>query len=166
MGKKFLGLLNKLLAFVLTLLGVQSCDPGADEYGCPTADYIFHGRVTDEKGNALSGVKIYTMRNYEEYKNFLKTMEEYDEPHDEYHDNYIYKNFFDSISVTRADGSYSLLLQDGCGWHNAEGLHFASKDGMQADTLLKDIELAPLKGGKEWNKGVSDNTLDITLKKK
>lgn len=155
-------LLNKILAFFLTLLGVQSCDPGADEYGCPSADYIFHGKVTDEEGNALSGVKIYALKNNEEYKEQISILEEYSESHREN----VYGKLFDSLSVTKADGSYSLLLQYECGWFNLDGLYFANKDGMYADTLLKDIKLEPLKGGKGWNQGVSDNTLDITLRKK
>ncbi|MCR5498326.1 MAG: radical SAM-associated putative lipoprotein [Paludibacteraceae bacterium] len=155
-------LLNKILAFFLTLLGVQACDPGADEYGCPSADYIFHGKVTDEEGNALSGVKIYALKNYEGYKSLSDEMEEYNGTH---RDN-IYKDFLDSLSETRADGSYSILLQYECGWYHMDGLHFSDKNGAYADTLLNDIKLEPLKGGKGWKQGVSDNTLDITLKKK
>ncbi len=162
MGKKFLGLLNKFLAFLLALLGVQSCDPGADEYGCPSANYIFHGKVTDEEGNALSDVKIYTLKRYNEYKDVL---ERYKDDYDLYED-YFYDNFFNYVNVTKADGSYSLLLQDECGGLIVEGFRFVSKDGACVDTLLKDIKTEPFKGGKEWNKGVSDNTLDITLRKK
>lgn len=161
MMKHTFRLLNKILAFLLALLGVQSCDPGEEEYGCPSADYIFHGKVTDEEGNALSGVKIYAMKNYEEYKSEIGRLSEYSERHRET----AYKNLFDSLSVTKDDGSYSLLLQYECGWFNLDGLYFANKDGMYADTLLRNIKLEPLKGGKGWRNGVSENTLDITLKK-
>ncbi|MBO7427574.1 MAG: radical SAM-associated putative lipoprotein [Paludibacteraceae bacterium] len=163
MMKNTFRLLNKILAFFLTLLGVQACDPGADEYGCPSADYIFHGKVTDEAGNALSGVRVCALKNYEEYRGIINSMEGYDEI---YNDDDFNKRFFDSLSVTKADGSYSVLLRNDCGWNNVYGLHFDNKEGMHTDTLLKDIAIEPFRGGNDWKQGVSDNTLNITLKEK
>ena len=144
MGKRFLGLLNKFLAFLLALLGVQSCDPGADEYGCPSADYIFQGKVTDEAGNPLPDVRVSGLPAYE-YSFDRKDL--------------------DSLSTTGADGTYSALVRSDCGVYDLKGLRFSAKDGTYVDTVWKQSDLAPFKHGRSWHKGLSENTLDITLKK-
>lgn len=52
---------NKLLAGLLTLLGfsLAACDKiGADEYGCPHADYEIKGKVVNTKGSAIPGIQV------------------------------------------------------------------------------------------------------------
>lgn len=52
---------NKLLAGLLTLLGfsLAACGKiGADEYGCPYADYEIKGKVVDTQGSAIPGIQV------------------------------------------------------------------------------------------------------------
>ena len=57
----FLTFTNKILAGLLSLLGfsLAACDKiGADEYGCPYADYKIKGKVVDENGKAINGIQV------------------------------------------------------------------------------------------------------------
>ena len=57
----FLTFTNKILAGLLSLLGfsLAACDKiGADEYGCPYADYEIKGKVVDENGKAINGIQV------------------------------------------------------------------------------------------------------------
>ena len=50
---------NWALAGLLSLLGFSGCDKIFQmEYGSPSADFKVTGRVTDEEGRPLSGVRI------------------------------------------------------------------------------------------------------------
>ena len=57
----FLTFTNKILAGLLSLLGfsLAACDKiGADEYGCPYADYEIKGKVVDDNGKAINGIQV------------------------------------------------------------------------------------------------------------
>ena len=49
--------INRILTFLLSLLGFSSCFP-VMEYGCPTASFRIFGTVKDEKMNPLPNVQI------------------------------------------------------------------------------------------------------------
>jgi putative lipoprotein (rSAM/lipoprotein system) len=57
---------NKLLAFLLSLIGVGAacttggCEYGtpADEYGTPSAKFIVNGKVTSESNTAIQGIRV------------------------------------------------------------------------------------------------------------
>lgn len=57
---------NALLTVLLSMLGFESCSSESleeygspiVEYGCPHADYIVKGTVTDEAGKPVQGIKI------------------------------------------------------------------------------------------------------------
>lgn len=139
--KNVFGVLNKLLALILAVLGVQSCSHGGDEYGCPTATYIFRGTVTDGEGNTLPGVKVAGLAK------------------SELNEAYVVQ---DSLTSTNEEGKYSVVLD---GYYES-GLRFTDKDGASVDTFWNSANLAPFKGGDgEWNDGVSENTMNIQLKK-
>ncbi len=139
--KNVFGVLNKLLALILAVLGVQSCSHGGDEYGCPTATYIFRGTVTDGEGNALPDVKVSGLTKYDDGEVRLTQ---------------------DSLTSSNEEGKYSVVL-DG---FREVGLRFTDKGGASVDTFWNSANLAPFKGGDgEWNSGVSDNKMNIVIKK-
>ena len=59
-NRKIFKATNWILAGILTLLGFSGCKVEYDlvEYGCPHADFIVSGKVTDLKGNGLSGIRV------------------------------------------------------------------------------------------------------------
>lgn len=58
--KKFYGLLNTVLASVLTMLGLSGCDAfnEVDLYGSPYAKYDVKGTILNEEGEQLEGMKV------------------------------------------------------------------------------------------------------------
>ena len=123
---------------------------GGEEYGCPTADYIFHGKVTDEAGTPLPDVKVsWIHRNI-------------DGRSEENLNDTIYVGQ-DSLSSTDAKGEYSVRPPVDY-WSSAYGFRFTDRDGASVDTFPNMSDLAPLKGGDgSWYEGRSENTIDITL---
>ncbi|HOU67909.1 MAG TPA: radical SAM-associated putative lipoprotein [Paludibacteraceae bacterium] len=52
-------MINKLLMFLLGILGFASCSSESEEeYGCPTADFRVMGKVTDDANNLMDSVKV------------------------------------------------------------------------------------------------------------
>lgn len=52
---------NYLLSAILVMLGFQSCDKHYGdnvEYGVPSADFVYQGKVTDISGNPLEGTQV------------------------------------------------------------------------------------------------------------
>lgn len=47
-----------MLAGILSLLGFSSCEPSADMYGCPHANYTIKGKVINEVGASLPGIRV------------------------------------------------------------------------------------------------------------
>lgn len=139
--------LNAILAIALSLIGYESCkeDGSGDaaEYGSPSAEYIFRGKVTDQKGNALPNVKV----SYVGEKGHCLT------------------DSRDSLTSTDAEGNYFARYRTFM-WVDGEGLRFSADDGVYKDTLMNSSDLAPLKDGDgNWFDGRSENTLDITINK-
>lgn len=48
----------KLCAFLLSLMGIASCDFLRCEYGTPNADYQIKGKVTDMENNPIEGIQV------------------------------------------------------------------------------------------------------------
>lgn len=144
MKKDLFRLLNVLLASVLSMMGFSSCSECEDaEYGTPTAEYIFRGKVTDQEENALPNVKVSYVHKYT-YGDQLSIYE-------------------DSLTSTDVDGKYVARPREPY-WMNDAGLSFSLGDDVYRDTFLTSTDLAPLKGGDgRWYKGRSENTIDITL---
>lgn len=154
MEKNIYVMLNKVLALLLMALGYNSCHKEhgegenveyGEEYGCPHADYVFRGKVTDGEGNALPGVKISLLSVSSDGKDLRVSR--------------------DSLSSTDEDGAYSVSFDYYSNMGNA--LRFTDKDGTTFDTLYgSSPNLAPLKGGGGgWYQGASENTMDIKLNK-
>ena len=59
---RFLRWYNALLTALLSILGYGCSSEGPEEYGCPHADYIIKGTVTDEAGTPIQGIKT-TLKN-------------------------------------------------------------------------------------------------------
>lgn len=63
---RWLTLCNSVLSFVLTMLGISSCDlesadeygPMVLEYGSPYAEYEVSGTITDEEGNPVQNENV------------------------------------------------------------------------------------------------------------
>lgn len=145
MKKHFFRFLNTILALVLSLIGYESCKNEEEEveYGTPTAEYIFQGKVTDTKGNALPNVKVSYVHKYTDGDQ-ISTHE-------------------DSLTSTDADGKY-VAKPRVTYWENNAGLRFSSENDVYKDTFLTQSDLAPKKGGNgRWFDGRSENTIDITL---
>ena len=68
---------NAVLTALLGLLGFESCDSnGLEEYGCPYADYIIKGVVTDEAGIPIKGIKViapYSSKMDSQYGQIVQT---------------------------------------------------------------------------------------------
>jgi putative lipoprotein (rSAM/lipoprotein system) len=133
-----------------------SCDGsgGSDveEYGCPTADYIIKGTVTDEAGTPVQGIKT-------SLKQVDKTETE----------TYIYG--MDSLQ-TSVSGGYQLKFN---GMENSNlKIIVEDVDGITnggeffSDTLDINYDQAVQikKGDRRWYDGVFEVSQDIKLKKK
>ncbi len=141
--------LNMLLTSILSVMGFSSCgdeetiDGNGEEYGTPTAEYIFRGKVTDQEGNALPNVKVSYVNKYiDEGQPFIVE---------------------DSLTSTDEDGKYVARPRISY-WESESGLSFSLGDDVYKDTFLTHSDLAPLKDGNgKWFNGRSENTIDITL---
>ena len=146
---------NAVLTALLSMLGYGcSSDPmrEMEMYGCPTADYIVKGQVTDEVGAPVQGVKT-------SLKQRIKT------------DAGTVTFGIDSIQ-TNETGSYQFKSMDY--WAQDIKLIVEDIDGeanggeFLSDTLDIDFGKAvqTKKGDGEWYGGVFEITQDVKLKKK
>ena len=146
---------NAVLTALLSMLGYGcSSDPmrEMEMYGCPTADYIVKGQVTDEVGAPVQGVKT-------SLKQRIKT------------DAGTVTFGIDSIQ-TNETGSYQFKSMDN--WVQDIKLIVEDIDGeanggeFLSDTLDIDFGKAvqTKKGDGEWYGGVFEITQDVKLKKK
>ncbi|MBP5457050.1 MAG: radical SAM-associated putative lipoprotein [Paludibacteraceae bacterium] len=115
--------INKVILYLLGLIGLfncESCNDIVDEYGCPTADYTFKGKVIDENGLPIEGVNIIIDLDYY-HKDSTQTNKEgeYDIEVDNVSPNIPTLSFrhwdyepFDT-TITRKDYEF----KDGHGWY-------------------------------------------------
>lgn len=143
---------NAVLTALLTMLGYgcsstdENRDVDVEEYGCPYADYVVQGSVTDEAGNPIQGINVKAP-----YGSDLDSQ-------------------FNQIVQTDAKGNFTLkefssmrgndmIVEDIDG--EANGGEFLS-DTIQVETL----PMTQTEKGKGWYGGKFDVKADIKLKKK
>lgn len=149
---KYLKLKNWLLASLAGLLGINvGCktpdSPPVAEYGCPSADYIVKGTVTDSQNKPVSGITV--------------SLGDRDNPSASY----------GQTVNTAEDGTYEYIITDYPENQYQITLRFSDFDGsfngLYADTLVdvsfKDI---PYTGGSgRWYQGTATATVDVRLRK-
>jgi putative lipoprotein (rSAM/lipoprotein system) len=145
---------NAVLTALLTMLGYgcSSTEENMDmygtivEYGCPYADYVVKGSVTDEVGNPIQGIKI-TAPNGSDLD-----------------------SQFNQIVQTDAKGNFTLKEFSSMRGHDmiVEDIDGEANGGeFLSDTIL--VETLPMtqtEKGKGWYGGKFDVKADIKLKKK
>ena len=153
MKVRFIHWYNAILTALLSMLG-YGCSTTSNEpemYGTPTADYIFKGRVTDEAGVPIQGIKT-------SLKQVFKS------------DNGTYVEGLDSM-LTGASGDYQLKY-DGMIEHQsklivedidgeANGGKFLSHT---IDIDFKNNAIQIKNGDNSWYQGTYEITQDIRLK--
>ena len=150
---------NAVLTALLSMLG-YSCSldepeeygPNILEYGCPHADYILKGTVTDEAGTPIQGIKT-------SLKDVYQTEKE--------------TQFFGIDSIqTNESGNYQLKydgLPDGRTKLVIEDIDGEANGGeFMSDTLDIDYNKAVKisEGDNHWYTGKFEVTTDVKLKKK
>ena len=143
---------NAVLTALLTMLGYgcsstdENRDVDVEEYGCPYADYVVQGSVTDEAGNPIQGIKI-TAPNGSNLDSQFNQIVQTDAK-----GNFTLKEF----SSMRGN---DMIVEDIDG--EANGGEFLS-DTIQVETL----PMTQTEKGKGWYGGKFDVKADIKLKKK
>lgn len=146
MGHKraqWLKISNRLLSGAMVLLGFSSCDPSktADEYGTPYADYEIKGKVTDEAGAELAGLRVVA-------KGLIQSI-----PNDPYFNDTLATDakgtfLFDQLKVS--EGRYRVVCEDPTGIYKSDST---------------EVKMTP-KGGKGWYLGSDSKEVNFELKKK
>lgn len=137
---------SALLAVLLSMLGIESCDCNGDgpvEYGTPHADYKFKGVVTDGEGIPVQGIKATLLSQ----KHTKRT------------------------ALTDASGKYEIDVET---WSlNDEKLVVEDVDGaanggeFATDTLdLSKAEPVRVKKGSGWYEGAFEVSQNVVLKSK
>lgn len=141
MKRKLLTNYNKVLAYVISLLGISAtfscCMYGSPvEYGTPVATYKVSGNVSDENDNQLQGIRV-VLRN--------------------------------DTSFTNENGVYSVQANDFPG-EISFPIAFSDVDGdtngrfQSKDTSLTFTDPEFINGDGEWNQGETSKDFDIKLK--
>ena len=146
LNRKLIRGTNWALAGLLSLLGFSSCGNQVEEYGTPHADFKVTGRVTDEAGEPLSGIRVVQTN--------LKS--DFPSPYD--------------TVYTASDGSfvreYSLFPAD------SVYIHMKIEDTAEpsiydSDSVTVGFAKGDLKGGdNHWFKGEAEKVIDVKLKAK
>ena len=148
MKRKALSLWSKVLAALLALFGITSCEDQFAMYGCPTASFYVKGTVTDTANNPIPDIRV--------------TVETWKGKHKLYTDTL----FTDSIGaidernhqhITFPPDSVSIKFDDIDGEEN--GGEF------QSEVLSPEvIKISEAKG--QWDGGSAKVEFDVKLKKK
>ena len=138
---------NAVLTALLGLLGFESCDSnGLEEYGCPYADYIIKGVVTDEAGIPIKGIKViapYSSKMDSQYGQIVQTDTQ---------------GIFMLQEFSSLRGN-DIIFEDIDGEDN-NGL-------FQSDTInVESLPKTRLEKGSGWYEGKYEATANIKLKKK
>ena len=147
LNRKLIRGTNWALAGLLSLLGFSSCGNQVEEYGTPHADFKVTGRVTDEAGEPLSGIRVVPTN--------LKG--HYPSPHD--------------TVYSSPDGSYKYRYNAG---YAPDSLKFTlkfedptSNPLYEPDSVTVGFAKGDLKGGDgHWYRGAAEKKVNITLKRK
>ena len=147
---------NAVLSVLLGLLGFESCDSEGggmvEEYGCPSADYIIKGIVTDEAGTPVQGIKT-----------VVKEIPDY-------YPEYAYSK---DSTLTDVAGKYQVNTRLSVG-HQWDRLVVQDIDGEAngGEFLSDTIDISKLEAKKigegdgNWNDGKYEIQYDVKLKKK
>lgn len=146
MGQKreqWLKISNRLLSGTLVLLGFTSCDPSrmADEYGTPYSDYEIKGRITNQEGTELAGMRVIT-------KTLIQSR-----PDDAYLNDTVMtdaKGEFARHLEGTNEGRFRVVCEDPSGVYEADST---------------EVKMEP-KGGEGWYVGHDSKEVNIELKKK
>ena len=143
---------NAVLTALLTMLGYgcsstdENRDVDVEEYGCPYADYVVQGSVTDEAGNPIQGINVKAP-----YGSDLDSQ-------------------FGQIVETDAAGKFALKEFSSLRGHE---IIFEDVDGeangglFQSDTIrVQTLPKTQTEKGNGWYNGKYDVQADIKLKKK
>ena len=151
---------NTVLAALLGLLGFEACDgPGADEYGCPWAEYQVKGVITDESGQPIPGIRV--------------ELAEHAEEQDYNGEKHVYHRGLDTMQ-TDAQGKYQTHVVSDLGC-NVSALKIIIEDvdgpenggDFQSDTLIvPNLEKTLVKKSDGWYNGKYELKGDVTLKPK
>lgn len=148
MGNKreqWLKISNRLLSGTLVLLGFSACGSnGGDimvEYGVPHADYEIKGRITDQEGTELAGMRVIT-------KTLIQSRP--DDPH--LNDTVMTdaKGKFERHLEGTNEGRFRVVCEDPSGVYEADST---------------EVKMEP-KGGEGWYVGHDSKEVNIELKKK
>lgn len=142
--KRLLRAKSRYLAAALALLGfATACEPSADEYGAPYAEYIFRGKVSNAYTQApIPNIRISLNSDY-----FL----------------------LDSVR-TDQDGNYEIVLNDylpdmaiKVKAVDTDGQAYGSFGADSVSTTLSDKDLS---GGDSWYKGSATYNFNFKLDEK
>ncbi len=138
---------NWALAGLLSLLGFSSCGNQVEEYGTPHADFKVTGRVTDEAGEPLSGIRVVQTNLKSDYPSPYDTV--YSSPDGSY--KYRYNAGFapDSLYL-------KLKFEDP-----------TARSAYESDSVTVGFAKGDLKGADgSWFLGAAEKVIDVKLKAK
>ncbi|MDU1904412.1 MAG: radical SAM-associated putative lipoprotein [Dysgonomonas sp.] len=139
---KILTFYSKLLLFLLSLLGLQSCDDPVDEYGCPSAKYKVKGTIISQGNNEkIEGIRAVLVDSHNGEEN-------------PYYGDTVYTDSQGKFYIERSDiprSEFVLKLQDIDEEKNGE---FLDKN------IAIDMKDVPLKGG-DGNWYLGEATIDL-----
>jgi len=141
----FLKSLSAIIAFLLSIFGV-SCLLAPDEYGCPSAEYTFKGKVTSSStGTPIPGIKVTVDSSA------------------------VYDSFAQSI-LTDESGAYEIIVDYGgipeenivyIRALDVDGELNGSFDDAQKPHTIKATDFSG--GDGSWDKGSATATIDIQM---
>lgn len=151
MRKKWYRIANGTLSALLALLGFDACtENGVCEYGTPTVDYHVAGRVTDEAGEPIEGIRV-TVRGYHDYSDGSQEQSVLTDKEGLYET--------DKVRTGWIDPQMRIVFEDVDG--EAHGGVFRKDSVMSADMQRRQLK----KGDGHWYDGEYELTADRTLSK-
>lgn len=158
LNRKLIHGTNWALAGLLSVLGFSGCGWGTqvEEYGTPHADFKVTGRVTDEQGQPLSGVRVVTpsmtMKWHDSFSEYRQT------------------NPLRDTVYTSEDGTF--VSRPGGVPTDSVYVHMKFEDpserpAYEPDSVTVGFARGDLKGGDgHWYRGAAEKKVNITLKRK
>lgn len=154
MKTKIYKLTRWLCTLLLGVLGFTSCEKDEENigdlpsaYGCPTADYLYVGVVTDQAGNPIKGIEVQIDGFFE--RGTLRTLKH----------------------ETAADGTYFTDIYKECGF--VRSITYTDVDGEENGGEFESLTIKPddmeklkLRDGEGWYGGVFKLSAEVKLKNK
>lgn len=144
--KKWLAFSNRLLSGALVLLGFASCEGGDTpcEYGTPHADYEIKGKVQNEEGQPMKGMRVIVAENPPATSSYYTGRK--DTLYTEGTGEYTFKDEFAWPIM-----GYRVVCEDPSGVYKADSV---------------DVEMKPAQHKDGWYYGSDSKKVDFELKKK